>query len=101
MNDMTQLHTDEAKAKGMATRDLARDAEALLEDSGLDVHPNTLVLLEQFPAGMRRGYLKALAGKNPRAGIKAFCQICLGFEREAIRACSDHSCPLMPYRPYQ
>lgn len=43
---------------------------------------------------------KALDG-DPVAAIQLFCLTCSGFERETVRDCSSHSCPLWAFRPYR
>jgi len=55
----------------------------------------------QIPKVYRATYLKAIQGKSPRAGIKAKCQNCTNFQRNVIKHCTDPTCSLLPYRPYQ
>ena len=53
---------------------------------------------------MQDEYLKAMQGKSRKFAIKAFCSMCLGWEKplaKAIRECPGVDCPLYPYRPYQ
>ena len=38
---------------------------------------------------------------SPRQVLKAFCQECVGFERQAITDCTAYACPIWEYRPYQ
>ena len=59
--------------------------------------------LRQMPVSMRPTYRRAMTGKSRKAGVKAFCQECMGWENIAnsIRECTSHACPLYPYRPFQ
>jgi len=57
-----------------------------------------------MPQSCEATYLRAADGTgSPRNAIKAFCQMCMGWEgyQRAIRQCTDPACPLYPYRPYQ
>ena len=85
-----------------------RGAEKLIQEAHLgDLPPDTLSAikkrLSEMLSSCRLRYLRAMAGGGPKAGITAFCQMCLGWDdyREGIRACTDPACPLYPYRPYQ
>ena len=42
-------------------------------------------------------------GKSRKAGVKAFCIECQGFEdpAETVRTCTAYACPLWEYRPYR
>lgn len=57
--------------------------------------------LTNMPESWRKTYLKAVGGKNRAAGVKAFCQECVGYERAEVTACTDRGCPLWLYRPYR
>lgn len=56
----------------------------------------------EMPSFCVETYLKAMRGRNPTIAIKAFCEMCFGWENrvEEIRECTDPACPLYPYRPY-
>jgi len=54
-----------------------------------------------IPKIYQKIYRKAMSGKSKSAGIKAFCQECVGYVRNEIALCSDTECPLYPYRPYK
>ena len=101
--------TDESAAAGRRAAALERGktARQIFTEARLDLAPETerLVLdrLSQMPQTCVRTYLKALRGRSMQAGIAANCAMCLGWDnfRDGIRNCSDPSCPLYPYRPYQ
>jgi len=58
--------------------------------------------LTQMPRQYRKTYQRAAAGSaSPRMAIKAFCQECVGWQREEIKNCTGTACPLFLYRPYQ
>ncbi len=86
-----------------AGRELTKNPAGLLAASGLDLgtkeRAKVLARLTQMPQGTRKTYLRAMGGKAPRSAIRAFCQMCVGWERLEIAACSDPACPLFPYRP--
>lgn len=39
----------------------------------------------------------------PRSRVKAFCQMCVGYQdvKNQVRNCTADLCPLYPIRPYQ
>jgi len=57
--------------------------------------------LGEVPQIYRAGYLKALAGRSPKAAIKAFCLECVGWQRAEVAACTALACPLWSYRPFR
>ena len=57
--------------------------------------------LSAMPTNYRQTYIRAVRGKSPTAGLKAFCLECAGWDRAMITLCTDEGCPLWPYRPYQ
>ena len=64
----------------------------------------TLVLKRAFeaPEAAQRGYLAAACGlASPRAGIKAFCMLCVYWKRVEVTLCTAEACPLWAYRPFQ
>ena len=64
----------------------------------------TLVLkrASDAPEAAQRGYLAAACGvASPRAGIKAFCMMCVCWQRVEVTLCTAEACPLWTYRPFQ
>ena len=59
--------------------------------------------LNQIPEFRRGAYRRAMTGKSRPSGVKAFCEMCMGWENvtEAVRGCTDPACPLFPYRPHR
>lgn len=57
--------------------------------------------LAQMPPTCRNNYLKAVAGKSPAAGIKAFCMECVCWDRGEVAGCTSLACPLYAYRPFK
>lgn len=55
--------------------------------------------LSQMPKLYRGAYLLAVGGRSPRAGIKAFCAECTGWQRGEAGRCTALACPLYAYRP--
>ena len=55
----------------------------------------------QIPDIHKANYDKAMRGKSLRAGTKAFCLMCVCWQKEEVRLCTDLACPLFPYRPYR
>ena len=55
--------------------------------------------LNVIPDRYRKLHERALAGKSLRASIHAHCMMCVGWEYEAARDCTDPTCPLYPHRP--
>ena len=52
-----------------------------------------------FPTSLKKTYEKSIRSKA--FAIKAFCAECVGFERKAVRECTDTGCALWHHRPYQ
>jgi hypothetical protein len=57
--------------------------------------------LADVPKTAQNTYLRAVGGRSPRAGIKAFCNECCGWQRAEVARCTALACPLYPYRPFQ
>lgn len=57
--------------------------------------------LSQMPPTCRNNYLKAVSGKSPAAGIKAFCMECVCWDRAEVAGCTSLACPLYAYRPFK
>lgn len=57
--------------------------------------------LKAVPKASKRAYLVAVAGRSRKAGIRAMCMECVGFDRTAVRECSALACALWAYRPFQ
>lgn len=54
------------------------------------------------PKSARLGYLRATCKLcSPKSAIKAFCMMCIGYERDEITHCSAYACPLYAFRPFQ
>jgi hypothetical protein len=56
---------------------------------------------KQMPKIHRANYDDAVSGKSRKAAIKAFCLMCVQWQKEEVRLCTDLGCPLYPYRPYK
>jgi hypothetical protein len=56
---------------------------------------------EQMPNIHRANYDKAMKGRSMKAAIKAFCLMCVQWQKEEVRLCTDLACSLYPYRPYK
>ena len=107
MADTSALHTPEAKQAASDARSLVKSAEDVFRtlDCGLDRAQarQALARLQEMPESCRRTYAKAIRGRSSAAGIRAFCQMCIGWQgcSVGVRNCTDHACPLYPYRPYR
>ena len=101
----TDLRDPELQRKATEGKERAKNPAALLEASGIHVFgkPREAILfrLEQMPVTMRGNYLRAMTGRHPAIGIRAFCFMCVGWTRGEAGKCSDPACPLHPYRPEQ
>jgi hypothetical protein len=97
-----------AKARD-ARRTGARNSITMIENapqnrlSHLDPTRRSFVAkrLADMPKSARNTYLRAMGGRSPRAGIKAFCNECCGWQRAEVARCTALACPLYPYRPFQ
>ena len=56
---------------------------------------------KEIPDIHQANYGKAMKGKSMKAGIKTFCLMCVCWQKEEVRLCTDLACPLYPYRPYR
>jgi hypothetical protein len=89
------------EALSRADRRLRASEEALSQ-----VNPDWRAALEkriaQIPLQHRLGHLRAVAGlASPRQEIKAFCLMCVGWERLEVAQCTNVLCPHYLSRPYQ
>jgi hypothetical protein len=60
--------------------------------------------MAEMPKQYRNCYKNAMDGRHRAAGIKAFCQMCVGWDKTTIsdiKNCTDPACPLFPYRGYK
>jgi hypothetical protein len=62
---------------------------------------SVLKRLADMPQKHRGAYLRAVGGRSPASGIKAFCSECVGWQRCEVAACTALACPLWGYRPFQ
>lgn len=59
-------------------------------------------VISQAPESAKGCLQEAFSGSaSPRKAIKAFCLVCTGYDRAAIKTCSSYACPLWQYRPFQ
>lgn len=64
--------------------------------------PSVLKRAKDTPVSARQAYYRAVLGlTSPRMAIRAFCMMCIGYERAEITHCTSFACPLYLYRPYQ
>ena len=54
---------------------------------------------DRMPESFRGAYRKSATSKA--FAIKAFCSECTGYDRAAVRDCSDTGCPLYNHRPFK
>jgi hypothetical protein len=57
--------------------------------------------LAQIPKIHQAVYKNALSGKSRKDAVKSFCLMCVGWQKEEVRLCTDSTCQLYPYRPYK
>lgn len=43
-------------------------------------------------------YDRAMKGRSQSAAIRSFCLECVGYAQDEVHVCTDHGCPLFPYR---
>lgn len=104
MTNTTHLQSLKAKAKRAKSAKAREDIEQLLDtiptlsDAG---KKQARKRLSQIPVSMRLTYVAALKGNSQAKAIKAFCQECVGWDRQEVVNCTAKACPLHPYRPYQ
>ena len=67
------------------------------------IEPQIRERVSEMPPICVNAYLKAMRGRAPKAAIKAFCEMCMGWEDRIVQisGCTDPACPLYPYRPYK
>lgn len=94
---MTPFTNDDRK-RAAAERQLALDCQALADKFGVATRNRVLDRLNQMPASMRHGYVRALLGGRA-AAIQAFCLECSGWRRKRVYTCEDDGCPLYESRP--
>ena len=108
------MMTEEHKKKLMDGRAKAKDVDSYAETCIAEISKqrspkNELRTskvkdrLKEMPPNAKKAYCAAVLGKSRVAGVKAFCQMCVGWENyvEGIRECTGLACPLYPFRPYK
>lgn len=104
---MPRTAEEMAQARVQARLALEKSPSELLSEARLDVGPVIEAQIRdrvsQMPKTCVRTYLRAMGGRSMTGAIKAFCQMCMGWQdfRPGIRDCTDPACPLYPYRPYR
>lgn len=67
--------------------------------TGKDARANAIAARRaEIPKLYRGIYDRAVSGKSRKAGMRAFCLECVGWQRTEIDLCTDLACPLWPYR---
>jgi len=46
----------------------------------------------------RKIYMRAMEGKSRKDAMTAFCTMCMGYNPNEVKECTDPACPLYPYR---
>lgn len=46
----------------------------------------------------REIYMRAMQGNSRKDAMVAFCTMCMGYNPNEVRECTDPACPLFPYR---
>lgn len=104
MTEPTLFGSEEARARGQAAVDLSKNPRELVKAANLDVDSTTeakiLARVDSMPRFCRATYLRAMRGRSKGSAIKAFCQMCVCWERKEVALCTDPACPVYPYRPY-
>jgi hypothetical protein len=86
-----------------AISDAERRENSRLRDEEIGALPPKIRRrVEAVPIPARALHLRAVTGKaSPRQAIRAFCQECIGHDREAIATCTALACRLWHHRPFQ
>lgn len=59
-------------------------------------------VIREAPESVKGCLNRAFSKDGSRANaIKAFCLVCVGYERKEVQNCSARHCPLWEYRPFQ
>lgn len=59
-------------------------------------------VISEAPESAQKCLSQAFTGSaSPRQAIKAHCLVCQGYDRNGIKNCTAHGCPLWQYRPFQ
>ena len=73
-----------------------------LDDMGAPQRSAVLKRASEAPQSAQAVYLKAACGISaPRSAIKAFCMMCVCWQRAEVTMCTSTACPLYRYRPFQ
>jgi len=102
---MAKVFTAADRSKAQAAKARLKSSDELLKMADLP-YPAAQIAsirkrLDSMPVTCRMGYVKAMSGKSPAAGIRAHCLECVGWQRREVARCTAVACPLWPYRPYK
>jgi hypothetical protein len=53
---------------------------------------------ENYNPSSRKVYERAMQGRSRKDAMTAFCIMCMGFNPNEVKECTDPACPLYPYR---
>lgn len=57
---------------------------------------------EAAPKRYRKLHKNATDGKcSPRSAIRLMCLVCVGYQVNEVKLCTDRACPLFAYRPFR
>lgn len=84
-----------------AAKSVAEQINAAMLPAVPSAIPSIVARMEEMPKTRRMTYLEAMKGKSKTAAIKAFCEMCVGWDRNEVRECTSPACPLYEYRPYK
>jgi len=105
----TETRTDILAKAREARRTGARNSIAMIENAAQERlshlaptrRSSVATRLADVPKSARNTYLRAVGGRSPKAGIKAFCNECCGWQRAEVARCTALACPLYAYRPFR
>ena len=106
MAERVQHFDTVARQKSHASRSArlacATDAQKLTQTALPNMPADQLARVSrrcaEMPRKFRQTYVRAMGGKSIKAGVKAHCFECLGWETHPTD-CTSPACALFPYRP--
>jgi hypothetical protein len=52
----------------------------------------------EFNPQTQKVYERAMTGRSRKDAMTAFCVMCMGYNPNEVKNCTDPACPLYPYR---
>jgi len=79
---------------GAASRKARSDADTAVTTVSQKIQDRAA----NYNSSSREIYMRAMRGRSRKDAMTAFCTMCMGYNPNEVKECTDPACPLYPYR---